>query len=509
MRAFSRVSAVVALCLVVLQSGSGASGAVSPHGLRTGFLDDLTFTGPSAATGFARAADAGATIERLRIDWASVAPTQPTDPTNPNDPAYDWSAFDTEVNAAIAAGQAPIANIIDAPPWAMATGATYPTTYPDPSQFANFAYAAAQRYDGVNGPRITYWELFNEPNIGLYLNPQFVNGQPESALWYRDLLTRSVPMIKAVHADNFVIAASTSPFYDTSASTTAVNPTWGPLGFMRAVLCLTPQLTVSTSEPGCPAAVPFDAWSFHPYTEGGPTHQATLADDVELGDLPKLRAVLDAAWAAGRITAGSEPELWATEFSWNMNPPDPNGVPTALLQRWIPEAMHDLWLNGVTVLTWFQLVDSGAPFVTGFYTSPSAMISGQAKPTLETFRFPFVAYPDTTGITYWGRTPSGAPGTVAIQQQLAGGGWSELGVATSDADGIFQGRFDTSSSLPVRAELTSTGEDGVPFSLAAVPDQFFLSFGTWQFEPSPASGGGGSPCPCRALPTTSVMRSST
>src|SRR5439155_25048162 len=116
----------------------------------------------------------------------------------------------------------------------------------------------------------------NEPNLGLYLEPQFVNGHPESAVWYRDLVNRSAAKIKSVHPDNFVVAGSTAPFYDGTSSTTAVDPHWGPLGFLRAVLCLTPQLTVDASAPGCPTRVEFDAWSHHPYTEGGPTHSASL-----------------------------------------------------------------------------------------------------------------------------------------------------------------------------------------------------------------------------------------
>src|SRR4051812_869833 len=153
----------------MLCTGAATEAAASPHRFQTGFLDDLTFTGPYAASGFQRAAEAGATIERLRIDWGAVAPVPPADPTDPHDPAYRWSAFDAEVSAALAAGQEPIANILNTPPWAMSNGGSYPITYPDPAQFAAFAYAAAQRYDGTRGPRIAFWEIFNEMNIGLYL----------------------------------------------------------------------------------------------------------------------------------------------------------------------------------------------------------------------------------------------------------------------------------------------------------------------------------------------------
>src|SRR5262245_31073931 len=180
--------ALLALAIVVLLACAETASASASQPFRTGFLDNV-FSGPDAATAFERAANAGATIERLPLFWSAVA-TRPADPTDPDDPAYDWSAFDRAVDAAVAAEQAPIANIVGWPSWAAASGVTYPTTYPDPVQMADFAYAAARRYDGIARPRITYWEIFGEPNLGLFIEPQFVNGQPESAIWYRDVLDR-------------------------------------------------------------------------------------------------------------------------------------------------------------------------------------------------------------------------------------------------------------------------------------------------------------------------------
>lgn len=485
-----RVSLLLAFAAVMLVSGASAVATTPPHPFQTGFVDGAVFGGPSAALGFQRAADAGATIERLELDWGSVAPggsTMPSgfDPTNPDDPHYNWSSFDAEVAAALAAGQTPIANITGAPAWALTSPAGgMPATVPDPTQFADFAHAAALRYDGAGQPRIVDWEIFNEPNLGPSFEPQFLNGQPYSPVWYRNLVNASAVAIKSVHPDNFVIAGSTAPFYDMTASTVAVNPAWGPLGFMRAALCLTPQLT-STS-PGC--TVEFDAWSHHPYTEGGPTHTASLPDDVELGDLPRMKQVLDAAWALGHIDASAPPELWVTEFSWNANPPDPGGVPVSLLERWIPEAMYGMWSSGVTVLTWYQLVDSPAPYQTGLYTSTTALAADQPKPILQAFRFPFVAYRSDGGIFFWGRTPAGRQATVAVEQQ-SDSGWTSLGTLQTDQYGIFQGRFATTSRLPVRARTTDLDETSVAFSLRTVPDRFVPSFGGAQYEPSRTYGG--------------------
>ena len=110
---------------------------------------------------------------------------------------------------------------------------------------------------------------------------------------------------------------------------------------MRAFLCLSSSL-----KPTCSAKARFDIWSTHPYTSGGPTHHAYLHDDVSLGDLGKMRSVLDAAVRAGHISGG-RPGFWVTEFSWDSAPPDPSGVPQSLLRRCgAGGALHDVGERG-------------------------------------------------------------------------------------------------------------------------------------------------------------------
>jgi hypothetical protein len=484
---------VVAAVLAAAVSAGSSSSSLPSHPFQTGFMDNVVFGGSWSTLGFERAADAGATVVRLRLNWSTVAPQGSAPPagfvpTDPNDPHYNWATFDAEVDQAMANGQTPIANIFTSPQWSLMSppGSGLPATVPDPVKFAQFALAAATRYNGLNGhPRITDWEIWNEPNLGLYFEPQFVKGQPYSASWYRTLVNDAAVAIKSVHADNFVIAGSTAPFYDMTASTVAVNPAWGPLGFMRAVLCLTPQLTLVS---GCPK-IEFDAWAHHPYTEGGPTHTASLPDDVELGDLPRMKEVLDAAWALHDIVASQPPQLWVTEFSWDSNPPDPGGVPMTLLQRWIPEAMYTMWSDGVDVLTWFLLVDQAQTIQSGLYTLGATGPADQPKPIVQAFRFPFVAYRSAGGIRFWGRTPAGRqPTTVAVEQEDGTGGWTSLGTLPADQYGIFQGRLATTSRLPVRARTTDRDETSVAFSLRTVPDRFVPSAGGAQYEPSRTYG---------------------
>ena len=81
---------------------------------------------------------------------------------------------------------------------------------------------------------------------------------------------------------------------------------------MRKLLCLS-----KTLQPTCRARTQFDIWSTHPYTSGGPTHDAVKADDVSLGDIPEMRAVLYAAVRVHHVASTKRPRFWVTEFSWD------------------------------------------------------------------------------------------------------------------------------------------------------------------------------------------------
>ena len=70
---------------------------------------------------FALTRSAGAQYVRLTVRWANIAPaTRPVgfDATDPTSPGYTWSGIDATVEAAAAAGLAPILDITTTPNWA-------------------------------------------------------------------------------------------------------------------------------------------------------------------------------------------------------------------------------------------------------------------------------------------------------------------------------------------------------------------------------------------------------
>jgi hypothetical protein len=423
-----------------------------------------------------RVAAAGATTVRLTLSWPSVAPqVEPPswDPTNPADPNYDWAKFDAVVREAAARGIRIYVTVAGAPKWAQGTPVVddeLAARTPDPVAFGQFAQALASRYSGTfeGLPRIRYFQAWNEPNISLYLVPQLEGGKPVSPAFYRRMLNSFARAVHAVRRDNVVIAGGLAPFRDIAPSVLAQDPDWGPLSFMRALLCVS-----KSGRPTCSARVDFDIWATHPYTSGGPSHHAVLENDVSLGDLPKMRAVLAAAARAGHLVE-RRPAFWVTEFSWDSNPPDPKGVPTALLSRWIAQGLHQMWMNGVSLVTWLQVRDE--PLNSSYFQSGLWYANGRPKPALRAFRFPFVAWPSAGRVSVWGRTPAGKPGRVVIEQSF-GYAWRRVRVVATGSHGVFQAVLTAPQRGRMRAVLLGSSAASVPFGVAPVPDRFFNPFG--------------------------------
>jgi Cellulase (glycosyl hydrolase family 5) len=471
------------LCLALATPGSSVSTA--PRPLETGFVEASAFTGPDASLAFKRVRAAGATIVRLNLGWPSIAPTgvrKPAGfvPTNAGDPLYHWTAFDREVKLAAARGLKVIAQITGAPEWAegVRNGSQAPagTFRPSPQELARFATAAARRYGGsFEGlPRVRIWQVWDEPNATTYLTPQLSGRTVVSAAWYRSMVNAFADAVHAVHRDNAVIAGGLSPFTQEAVGLTAV----GPLRFMRAMLCLSAGARPRST---CGARVRFDIWSTHPFTSGGPTHHAANPDDVSIGDLPRMRQVLDAAIRLHKVSSRQAVRFWVTEFGWDTNPPDPDHtVPIKLHARWVAEALYRMWQAGVSAVVWLQLRDGPYPKEATqsglWFRGGARLASDRPKPGLAAFRFPFVAFRAGASLSVWGRTPTGRPADVIVERG-GSGHWRRIGVVRADRYGIF------ARTLPgdgkggfVRARLAKGGFSP-GFSLTPVPDRFVLPFG--------------------------------
>lgn len=437
--------------------------------------------GPESETDLAlrRIKAAGATAVRLTLYWRSVAPAGTTKPpyfipTNPTDPLYHWGAFDRQVSDAVSHGLEPLVTVLLAPEWAerYKPGAAG-TGDPDPSELGAFAQAAATRYSGLfpGLPRVRYWQVWNEPNLGVFLSPQRVDGHDVAPYLYRGMVNAFASGVHAVQRDALVIAGGQSAFggvYETV-------PSIAPLRFMREMLCMGGR---KAPHPVCDARASFDVWSHHPYTAGDPGHHAYYADDISLPDLPDMRRLLLAAVRAKHVVSTRPPLFWVSEFSWDTSPPDPNGVPARLHARWVAEALYRMWTYGVSLVSWFQLRDdpmSTSIFQSGlYYNDGPGYTLDRPKPALAAFRFPFVAFKRSHGVFVWGRVPPSALGKRVAVQQTIGLGWQTRAVVRPRGSGIFSATLRTPRAGSLRARIAH-GPTSVAFSLKVPPKLQLIS----------------------------------
>ena len=460
-----RRTLALALFLFVSLAYPAAGAAGQP--LQTAFLDPSAFGGAEADTAFTHAQDAGTTGVRLQLIWSAAAPAKRPkgfDPADPADPAYRFASLDAQVRLAARHGLDPIVYIETAPWWAFVRDHGY--LRPSPKAFGDFALAAARRYSGhFEGlPRVRFWQAWNEPNkVG---GPALKASQPD---WYREMVESFAAAVHRVHADNAVVAGGLAPF----GKSTVV----APLDFMRRLLCMS---TGDVPKPTCSQATPFEIWSTHPYTSGGPTHSASRPDDVSLGNLPEMKALLDAAVRAHHVRSRAAVRFWVTEFSWDSSPPDPKGVPIKLHARWVSEALYRMWAAGVSLCVWFRLDDDPlrtSPYQSGLYFHGSSLRTERPKLSLRAFRFPFVALPQGGRVLVWGRTPGGRPGTVVVEQRSAGG-WRRVVSLATDRNGILTGVVTARGGGDFRARVPAQGASSLPFALASPPDRPVSPFGS-------------------------------
>jgi hypothetical protein len=421
--------AVAAILAVTATAVAMLPLAADARGLKTGFFDNSLFTSSDAATRAAwldRAVSDRASLVRINVAWRSVAGSQPVSPTNPADPAYDFSWLDAAIKDARARGLDVMLTVYDAPDWA--TGSNRPDGVragawkPDPSAFGQFAQALARRYSGtfLGLPRVRYFEAWNEPNVSLYLAPQWSGKRRVAPERYRQLLNAFYSGIKTAQPGATVIGGAVSPFGDPRNHVLQPgNPRIRPLVFLRDLLCLNRKLKGTK----CGAKPHLDVLSQHPINViNPPNYSAISPDDVQIADFHNVRRVLRAAERTHHVRPGGRHGLWATEFWWLTKPPEKSGVPVKKEARWVEESMYLLWKQGASAVVNFNIRDPKA-------TSPGPasgvfFYDGRKKPSYTSFQFPFVTHRRAKSrVSVWGKAPQS--GTLKVQKR-AKKGWRTL-----------------------------------------------------------------------------------
>jgi len=387
--------------------------------VRLGIFDQAYYSANPDTRAFwlDRTIQAGVRRVNVVAEWRNIAPQTPANPTDPADPAYRFSQIDGAVRDAAARGIQVFLTITRAPDWAEGPdrhpGIEPGAWRPQPDLLAQFATALATRYSGKYPdpanpgpplPRVAYWGIWAEPNLGTNLYPQAVSGnggvRAVGAEHFRAMVNAASRAIKAVNRSNKVIANGTAPFGDHPFEPGAFRTP--PLEFWRAFFCLERVKELQPTKQ-CPGGKPrIDAFAHNPlaglahfnpvFPNYGPHDTAVWPTDILVPDMYKLAQILRAAREHKLVKPAKGIELWATELAWETDPPDPGGVSLQTQAAYITESLRLLSKQGVSEVYWVQIGDqpydpefSGPAYLSGVQ-SGLFFEDGTPKPGLAAFR---------------------------------------------------------------------------------------------------------------------------
>jgi hypothetical protein len=315
----------------------------------------------------------GATSVRTDVLWHKIQPAEDT---------WNFEVYDAMLDALEAADIELIAMVAYGTTWA-SSQTTSESTYPpdDPADFANFAAAVADRYEG----RITKYEIWNEPNAGRFWRPE-LSGDPEA---WGELALQAA---RAIHSEDpaaEVILGGT--FFPAQVI-------MGGEEFIRRAIAAHPDLLMEA-----------DTIAVHPY----PTYPPQVApESEENGNTP----LVDVVSTMRDLTDGMP--VMISEYGW----PVWGEVDVEVQAQFLERAALLAASSGVTGICWYTLWDSEDP------DNPEDNfglldVDGAFKPTADAFVRLADAFDRSEGAALITGLPEGAHGV-----HLAGVGdvlWGE------------------------------------------------------------------------------------
>jgi hypothetical protein len=359
----------VLFAAVVLLALPAATAARAVSRMPIGFFDDPSFrwaTGPGINSNLAGAQAANGSIIHVLVNWAQVAPSQPANPLNGNDKAYRLNDIDNVVQMAPKYGLQVLLTITGTPAWA--NGGRPPDYAPTSmSTLTQFAQMLAARYSGRKAGTgvVNLYSVWNEPNLQLFLAPQFRGSTIVSPAIYVKLWKAAYTGIKAGNPSALVAAGETSN-RGHNHPTGGVSDSVAPATFAHMVSLIDPNL-------------PFVAWATHPYPSSyllGPA-QKVAYPNVGFSTMVRFGTDLQ-KWFKRRVP------IWVTEYGEQTTPEYPFGgvsyaVQAAHARQALQLAAADPY---VQMFVWFIFRDSNAQT----WFSGIEQASGAKKPAYATFK---------------------------------------------------------------------------------------------------------------------------
>ena len=247
------------------------------------------------------------------------------------------------------------------------------------ADFTAFARAIATRYSGrFNGfPFVRFYSVWNEPNLNLFLTPQFNSaGKSVAPANYAKLYAAAYAGIKAGNSMAKIGIGETSA-RGRDRRVPGVSDTHSPGKFAELVAKANPRLK-------------FDAWSHHPYPFN-PNSQAVPGREVA-ERLARLASPLQRELKKW-FNRKSAP-IWVTEYGHQTRPEDTFGVPYSTQAAYIQQSMAIAKrFPFVGMFIWFVYQDDqGQPWESGLYraggapkgSSPASSAPARGRSTRET-----------------------------------------------------------------------------------------------------------------------------
>jgi hypothetical protein len=428
----------VLLIALVLGSALSGCGSATPAAAPPRILH--SYVGPESifSPGSELMADPAQTLDQIKrlgaervhvyMHWTDIAPdiASPVRPSfNAADPAAyppaGWALFDTIIRDIQARGMGIDLALVPPPPrWASGKGAPHPSTQtewrPSASEFGQFVTAVATRYSGHYTPpgaaqplpRVDFWSIWNEPNLGVELAPQAIDNSlvEVSGKLYRGLLDAAWNALQQTgHGGDTILIGEIAPAGETTGAGPGDFNSMAPLRFLRALYCVDSSYRQLRGESaklrGCPAnaagSASFaaqnpalfhaSAFSDHPYPQGLPPNTVTPdePDFAELAEIPRLERVLDALQSV--YGSSTRFPIYSTEFGYQTTPPDTEAGTVS------PQTAA-VWLNWAEYLTWLdprirsydQYLLTDPP--RGNFASGLESATGVPKPGFYAYRMP-------------------------------------------------------------------------------------------------------------------------
>jgi hypothetical protein len=489
------------------------------------FQDDSRLLAQPGAT-LQQLRDLGVGVIRVSLHWDSIAPIQRSSAFHAADPAAypGWGAYDEIVQDARDDGI-----VVDlslggpVPQWATGSGTPASGGFggvwkPSASAFKQFVQAAATRYSGTYNPalgtsvpgdpndlpRVSFWEIWNEPNFGGDLAPQAIKGStvPTSPAMYRSLLDAGWSALQSTGHGRDTIVIGNLDARGQSGKPGKGRPqglpgNFGatkPLQFVRTLYCVNSDYKQLRGGAAAAVACPTNAagsrrfrsahpalfratgFATHPYPVNRPPTEANSADPdyTEFSNLPRFASILDRL----QRLYGSRTHfrIYNNEYGYITNPP--NASLTALNPhgQFVSPSTAAGYMNWAEYLSWrnpriastmqYLLYDPNpreAPEFGGF-ASGLIFYGGTRKPGYDAYRLPLFL-PTTTArsrrqsLEVWGcvrpanyaRLDTGTPQQAEIQYQRGShGAFTTLRTVTI---GSSRGYFDLRMAFPASGSV--------------------------------------------------------